>query len=313
LDDCRRINLFIGYPNVGKSNVLEALSLFTVPFLKENESLNRFIRTENKNELFYNALDKFCCVDTNLDKAHLDITLLLSIFNKIDNCESKFQFSTNLTLRNIGEPASDLNKIQHNRVKRYIFNPANQWKSTGEELLLPPFGENIIDTLSYNENVAGVKVWMKQEFAKYGLEYLLDKTSNSLKVQRRLGDDEVFQLPYSSIADTLQRIIFYKTAVLSSKNAVLLFEEPEAHAFPPYIKIITQDIIDSVDNQFFIVTHSPAILNDFIEYADLRKEVAIYLFDYRDGQTTAERLSEEEVDKVYNYGEDLFFNLESFL
>jgi AAA15 family ATPase/GTPase len=24
LEDCKRINLFIGYPNVGKSNVLEA-------------------------------------------------------------------------------------------------------------------------------------------------------------------------------------------------------------------------------------------------------------------------------------------------
>ncbi|GHT21985.1 hypothetical protein FACS189430_03060 [Bacteroidia bacterium] len=27
LEDCRRINLFIGKPNVGKSNILEALTL----------------------------------------------------------------------------------------------------------------------------------------------------------------------------------------------------------------------------------------------------------------------------------------------
>ena len=33
LNDCRRINLFIGKPNVGKSNLLEAMSLFCLPYL----------------------------------------------------------------------------------------------------------------------------------------------------------------------------------------------------------------------------------------------------------------------------------------
>ncbi len=38
ITDCKRINLFIGRPNVGKSNIIEALSLFSIPFLKENNS-----------------------------------------------------------------------------------------------------------------------------------------------------------------------------------------------------------------------------------------------------------------------------------
>ena len=33
-EDCKRINLLIGKPNVGKSNLLEALSIFCLPFLK---------------------------------------------------------------------------------------------------------------------------------------------------------------------------------------------------------------------------------------------------------------------------------------
>ena len=32
LDQCRRINLIIGKPNVGKSNLLEAMSLFCLPY-----------------------------------------------------------------------------------------------------------------------------------------------------------------------------------------------------------------------------------------------------------------------------------------
>lgn len=34
LTNCKRINLLIGKPHVGKSNLLEALSLFCLPFLK---------------------------------------------------------------------------------------------------------------------------------------------------------------------------------------------------------------------------------------------------------------------------------------
>jgi AAA15 family ATPase/GTPase len=312
LDDCRRINLFIGYPNVGKSNVLEALSLFSVPFLDNGENINKLIRVENKNELFYNASDKFCSIDTNLAKILLDASPSLKFFLKPENNERNYQFSKNLVLE--GCDFDNYEEFwQLSTILRYIFRPKNQWISFSEEFLLPPFGENIIDVLSYNENVSGLKTWMKRELARYGLEYILDKSSNSLKIQRRLGNDEVFQLPYSSIAETLQRIIFYKTAISSNRDAVLLFEEPEAHAFPPYIKTITQDIIDSISNQFFIVTHSPVILNSFIEYADTRKEVAIYLLDFKDGQTTAKHLSDEELDDVYNYGEDLFFSLENFL
>ena len=55
IDGCRRINLIIGKPNVGKSNLLEALSLFSLPFLRENrlKSITNFIRLENETELFY--------------------------------------------------------------------------------------------------------------------------------------------------------------------------------------------------------------------------------------------------------------------
>jgi AAA15 family ATPase/GTPase len=60
LQDCRRINLIIGYPNVGKSNLPEALSLYCVPFLNAEENLNRFIRIESRNEDLFCNLEKFC-------------------------------------------------------------------------------------------------------------------------------------------------------------------------------------------------------------------------------------------------------------
>ena len=271
LEDCRRINLFIGYPNVGKSNVLEALSLFSVPYLNEGENLNKLVRAENAAELFHSlSVPNLCNIATNLST--LDLFLQLPYFEirhyKEDESGMYYDFLEELKFL---EKKSDLwsedekpNFCGISNIKRYTFNPNNKWQSNRSSLLLPPFGENIIDTLSYNPNLANMKSWMKQEFSKFGLEYVLDKLSNNLKLQRRLGDDEIIQLPYSSIADTLQRLIFYRTAIASNKNSVLLFEEPEAHAFPPYIRHITQDIIDAESNQFFIVTHSPFVINDFL-------------------------------------------------
>jgi len=319
LEDCRRINLFIGYPNVGKSNVLEALSLFSLPYLEEIDFLNRFVRAENKTELFYNVSSQNGEIETNLEKiSFTGENSELQVNQHTGSGMITYQFSFKLGLKFV-----DLNNLNvctaeeyypYSDVKKYIFNNKVYYETKGYEYLLPPFGENIIEVLSYNgENIADLKAWMKQEFAKFGLEYVLDKSSNSLKVQRRLGNDEVLQLPYSSIADTLQRIIFYKTAIASNKNSVLLFEEPEAHAFPPYIQTIMQDIIDAESNQFFIVTHSPLVVNAFLEYEKLRKETSIYLFDYKNDQTTAKRLSDEEMELAYEYGDDLFFNLENLL
>jgi AAA15 family ATPase/GTPase len=318
LEDCRRINLFLGYPNVGKSNVLEALGLFSVPYLNRGENLNRLVRIENAVELFhYSSEQNQGNIDTNLHKMEIVIKKHQSEFPLYVLLNDKWYYhfsEKNKYSKCTPKPQNkDTNIAKDTNIKRYTFNLNNKWKSNKRNQLLPPFGENIVDTLSYNPNMDNAKAFIRGEFAKYGLKLLLKKDDKSLLIQPNSRNEIVLLLPYSSIADTLQRVIFYKTAIASNQHSVLLFEEPEAHAFPPYIRTITQDIIDAKTNQFFIVTHSPFIVNDFLEYADVRKEVSIYLFDFKNDQTTAKRLTDEEMDEVYNYGIDLFFNIESFL
>ena len=39
IGNCKRFNLLIGKPNVGKSNIIEALTIFTVPYISSKEKV----------------------------------------------------------------------------------------------------------------------------------------------------------------------------------------------------------------------------------------------------------------------------------
>ncbi len=65
IDGCKRINVFIGYPNVGKSNILEALSLFAVNNIT---SLTDLIRVKEDPTIFFNGF-----IDNSLMVAVNDI------------------------------------------------------------------------------------------------------------------------------------------------------------------------------------------------------------------------------------------------
>lgn len=43
--DCKRVNIFIGKPNTGKSNILESIGIFSIPYNYSN--LRDFVRFEN--------------------------------------------------------------------------------------------------------------------------------------------------------------------------------------------------------------------------------------------------------------------------
>lgn len=319
ITDLKRINLFIGKPNVGKSNFLEALSLFGLSYCQNFYKLNNLIRLENEFEFFYDGINQKALI--KIEYANSNYTcevsyekneglnfifkenyLLLPISN---NIFLNTKFKTNLSFLSETRYSSS---TEAKFVKTYHYNSKVVFKSNKTDFLSPIYGENIVEVLEFHPNLRKI---FESWFNQYGLRLVLDKVSQSLKIMKDKGDEGIFLLPYSSIADTLQRIIFYKTAIASNENSVLIFEEPEAHAFPPYIVEFTQDVIQSKTNQFFIATHSPIVVNDFLENA--RDELAIFMVDFKDGQTVMRGLSHDEIEEVYKYGVDLFFNYENYL
>ena len=63
-------------------------------------------------------------------------------------------------------------------------------------------------------------------FENYNLKLLYNSTEKGFSILKNLKDDVIFSIPYELVADTLQRLVFYKAAILSNKDSILLFEEP---------------------------------------------------------------------------------------
>lgn len=309
LNDCRRVNLFIGKPNVGKSNLLEAISLLGLPYIKyaKKKTLQQFIRIENDSELFFDGnIDETIIIDSALGKAEVrtdpkGLIADITISTPSETITQSLPFANLTTKKNIDE-------VKFNPFKSYIFPFEFDKEKSNLNFLLPPHGNNLMNIVS---QLPKLKNELKDIFDYYGLRYVFDTNSQEIKIIKEKNSGEIFLIPFHSIADTLQRIIFYKAAIESNTDSILTFEEPEAHSYPPYISKITQSIIDSKDNQFFITTHSPYVVTNFLE--SLNKELAIYLVDFEAGQTVVKKLSDKELNEVYEYGVDLFFNTETFL
>lgn len=320
IEGCKRVNIFIGYPNVGKSNILEALGLYSVTQQINGErfDFNTICRFNHLSDLYFDKNtkkkieiilnDEFTLL---LDNKNPDNQFEITIVPK----ESSPVFKTVVSERNTfsynSHPDDKTMDTEIFKIKYYHFEKDVELSNKQGISLSIPNGDNLIDILDGNSEV-------RKEFLELLSEYRLKLNimdSKVLSVSKELNDGTLVSFQYNLISDTLRRLFFYKTAIQTNENKVLIFEEPEANVFPPYIGKLTAEIMyDGNENQFFIATHSPFILNDIMEDLD-KDEFAVFAVGYNKevGETVIKKISDDEMNEVYQYGIDLFFNLENFL
>lgn len=305
--ECKKVNLLIGEPNTGKSNILEALALMSWCG-RHDQNLRDFVRFQVVQNLFHDQL--------------LDSKILISVVGEIaDGLCVYFKdphftltsedpnFDWSATLDNEGREITTTDGLQSlasGNIRFFRFKNLSDYPDTTPGALRPPSGANLFSVVLGSESL---RETMKEFFQKYGLKLVLKPQDKVFELQKQ-ADDLVFSFPYALTSDTLRRIIFYTVAIASNKDSVLVFEEPESNAFPYYTKYLGERIALDETNQFFIATHNPYLLSAIIEKGR-KEDVQIFITHFKDFQTLVKPLTPDQVVELMEA--DPFFNLDRFV
>jgi len=300
---CKKLNVFIGEPNSGKSNIIEALSLQSQNAISGdlNKSLFRY---QTIGDLFYD----------------FNINTPIELITDERKTTLKYAIRENKTLENVFHFSLDDTKkspytIQHDgkvqshdsqgqtTVHYYEYKRLSKFQAGYMPHLAVPFGENLPSLLLAN---ADYKEWVIDFFKSKGLTLTLKPNENDIAISKFVGG-AIYSYHYFTISETLQRVVFYTIAIKSNQDEIILLDEPETNTFPFYTKFLGEQIALDKTNQFFITTHNPYLLLSLIEKSKF-EDLNVCLAQMKDYQTKVTVLNKKQVSKVLDFNSDVFFN-----
>lgn len=320
--NCSKINVFIGEPNSGKSNILEALDLSYLSWMmgmnegdqkagKELIDLKKFFRINKVEDMFYLGN-----ISTPIVIRGSGVSYDTKLETKYDEENDKKFFewkASNSTL--FDNDLIPLKPIQFfaSPIKPYRYKNDFDFHDVGNYIdkLRPPFGNNLGKVIMSNKDMQ----LLTKEFAeKNNFEFNIDRATGNIFIQLRVNDGLVYSLPYEALADTFKRILFYIAAIRHNNGGVITLDEPDTHAFPPYVSYVADEIIKQKNCQFFLATHNPYLLNNLIENTPAN-DLAVFVcsYDKSNKTTMAKKLTSNDLSELLDYGVDIFFNLNRYL
>jgi len=100
---------------------------------------------------------------------------------------------------------------------------------------------------------------------------------------------------------------------LLTDHCEIFLEEPEANLFPPTQTCLVEWLLTMTKghqpNSLFVATHSPYILNAFMEKQD--EEINLFFTRNKENQIVVKTATEMNIQEMYDYGVDAFFNIET--
>ena len=335
--NCRRVNVLIGEPNTGKSNILEALGLISYfGYFDSPTDLQAFARCDEVSNLFYDG-DLSRTVEIILgkeepfddehreqrrDRLQLQLQFSEGTFNggidvwtltgdpSSNESDSYVQQNYSITgdYESLHTHQSGYSQRAVNSCKFYRFAPKAIFPEKASAFLLPPSGANLLSLLIQDREL---RAEVATPFLSRGLRLGLRPQENKIEVLKDF-EDVIVSHPYHLASDTFQRLVFYMAALRTNSDSVLVFEEPEAHAFPYYTKYLAESIaLDERGNQYFVSTHNPYFLLPILEKT-LSEDIAVFITYYDDYRTKIRQLSPDDLERISD-DIDVFSNIEMFL
>ncbi len=149
-------------------------------------------------------------------------------------------------------------------------------------------------------------------------KYFISRDGKPIKEEDVRGDKEAIAFKineqwYSANGVDFEEIgnIYLRYILIS--HCDIFLEEPEANLFPPTQSNLVEWLLDMTKDEqpsnLFIATHSPYILNAFLEKQDI--DMTLLYTRTIERQITVKTAAEQDLQDIYDYGVDAFFNIET--
>jgi len=303
---CKRVNLFIGEPDTGKTNILEALNFLSR--LGWNWPIDRTFRVHGNtgfNELFHRQFfDR--PIEIRLDGFHLRASVAGQDRHLDLQCSpngQRFTLGFNMKVH--------LPELSWIRFYSYTSSAEWQYSTEGPEadkIVVTPNGPNLLYLAQHHGKA---NEFLKEVVSELDWKVNFDPTSKRFNLSE-IREDEILNYGLELLSDSLKRYFFYGVILLTSTKATLVFDEPDVFAFPPYPKLLAEIIARNRSNQFFLTTHNPYFL---AALAEKTPGVDLNIFIcYRGGEsgTQVRLLTRKEVSGLIEQGAAVFFNLKDY-
>jgi len=323
--DLKRVNVMIGPPETGKSNLLEALSIFSLLGQIKNyinsglvspvsiggglwslqglsEILRMMTRARKLDDIFF-AFSREEPIEVELDGKRMKCSYD-SEKRALSVCLQEEEILEVDEYMNIRTRREDLEGLPED-VKFYRYSEGKEVQKEVQfgDFLLPPHGPNLMHLLRTRDDLRRIATRILDDFnikltlimPEGRIEFLKPRNGEHLRIEHHM------------LSDTAKRTLFCLGAVESNRDSLVLMEEPEAHSFPFYTKFLAERIALS-DNSYIVTTHNPYFLETLVEKIP-EGDISVYLSRASGWETKYERREVSEIRRIVAEGGDVFFEL----
>jgi len=336
---CKRVNVFIGPPCSGKSNILQAIALLNIfgdrNCMYDDEELNWMLGTSCWADVFWGGLKEYHYSGETKPPVKYPVSIRASqksgetVTVKVDNaieirpaiedidveeeeyhpveCSSStvayvvpFSFAYELLSR------TDLRRFAFYRFRlRQRGDPVPAYVPEEEkDFLAPPFGYNLGLILNCNGRL---RRRIEDHTYKLGFEEPT-LTNNNIALFK---DGRMEVITFNSLSESLQRFIFYLTAVYHNRWMVVAIDDLDP-IYPAFSACIAKAIATNRSNQYFISTHDPLFLIRLLREVPT-EELNVFGTELDGGETKVSVLTELLEKLILVKDSEIFFNLVSLL
>ena len=299
--EARRVNILIGEPNTGKSNIIEALALLSSKF--ESGAFREVFRVHTLADLFFDQQISNK-IEVRADDQVVSVRFERGQFNFAYS--AKALPGNQIVVDKTANFSSWLSIGEGVRFYRFKGNVQINFPDYGP--LASPFGQNLVTLLYTNKEL---RRRVSDLFRSRGFRLEIKPVDMQLLLAKSV-DDELYSFPYDSISETWRRIVFFMAVLETNHNSTILLDEPEANTFPFYTTYLAERIALDESNQFFLTTHNPYVLSSIIGKAQ-EKDLAVFVATMENFATRLSSVSPDGLARILDYGPDAFLNLDKLI